>query len=143
MRLKSFLLGLVLSKILASVGTALIAAHFDQEITFLQYFIVLTMMGTSSGILCQILLFCIYFFSVKYLAERIRSTKLFYLFLFIHGIMYFTIILLIDWIISKGAYKSFENYIYHGNYYLIYMIAVILVLAITGVGVRFVRDRTS
>jgi hypothetical protein len=134
--IKSFLIGLILSKILTSICVALIVAHFDHDITFLQSLIVLLLSGTSEGFIMHLVLFCIYFFNIKLIVTKITSPALFVIFLVLSGVLYFTVVTFIDWNISKRSFKDFENYISHGGYYSIYTIIVVFVLMIIGIRSR-------
>ncbi|HZW70324.1 MAG TPA: hypothetical protein VFF57_05585 [Hanamia sp.] len=136
MAIKSFLIGLILSKILTSICVALIAAHFDHDITFLQNFIVLLLSGTSDGFIIHLVLFCIYFFNIKLIVVKITSTPLFIIFLVLSGVLYFAIVTFIDWDISKRYFKDFESYISHGGYYSIYTMIVVFILMIMGIRSR-------
>ena len=140
--LKSFLAGLLLCKVSTSIIVALIAAHFNKAINFIQFFIVLTFLGTGIGILIQLFLFWFYFFSVRYLAKSMKLGLLFYISLLLLAVSSFAIVLLIDWNLSKESYPSFETYIYQGNYYLVYTLMVILVLTIFGIISRSILNRS-
>ena len=140
--LKSFLAGLLFSKVSTSIIVALFAAHFDQTISFFQFFIVLIFFATGKGILVQLFLFGFYFFSVRYLVKSMKLGLVFYTSLLLLAVSSFAIVLLIDWNISKESYPSFENYIYQGNYYLVYTLMVILVLTTFGILGRSISNRS-
>lgn len=133
---KFFLLGLILSKVLTSIIVARFAAYSNDALDFWQVFIILIFSGTGAGFLAQLGLFIGYFFIVKYLVKHVKLEPFFYLALLIAAVLCCSLVTFIDWEVSKASYSNFGDYIYKGNYYIVYMIVVALFLNIFGVRSR-------
>ncbi|HVY76244.1 MAG TPA: hypothetical protein VG890_15555 [Puia sp.] len=142
MTVKLFFIGLILSKILTAIWVALMAAHFEQGITFFQFLIVLLLSGTAEGVIMHLLLFCVYFFNIKLAVIKIASKVLFFIFLVLSGSLYFAIVTLVGWNISKDSFKDFGSYMSQGSYYSIYTLVVVLILIIIGIRSRGILQKT-
>jgi hypothetical protein len=70
---------------------------------------------------------------VRILVKKTGPGLLFYLFLFLCGIIYSKTVVWIDWNYSKEAFRTFESYCREGSYYFVFTVVVVLILSTIGI----------
>jgi hypothetical protein len=81
-------------------------------------------------------IYFLYFVSSFYVVRKIKLTIIRVFALLLYGVLFFFIVLKVNWLVSKSRYHSFDEYIKEGNVYLTFSI-----IAVIQIG--FLRRRAS
>jgi hypothetical protein len=130
---KSLVKGFLLCNVLGIAAASLVGSYFNSGTDFLQYLLVFFILWTPGRAIAHILIFGLFFLIVRVLVKKIGPKLLFYLSLFLSGIIYLAAVLWIDWDYSKEAFKTFQSYLREGSYYFVFTSVVILILATMGI----------
>lgn len=92
-------------------------------------FIYLSIMWVPSTFLCQFFIFFVYFLVNFFLIKKCNTRASLIVSMTIVSVVYFLVILSIDWYYSQPLYRSFNEYLNEFSHYLVYTLVTILLVS--------------
>jgi hypothetical protein len=127
MKVKTLLLNFFICVVVSIFIDALIWNDPGNSI-FIRKFFYLLLMGIPASLIYNLLIYSVYLISANYIAKKVTHLYFTVFILIVISIIYFTIILMLDWYYSKNLYHSFEEYINEFSHYLVFAIICILLI---------------